>query len=76
MNNYLLRVPGSINSKTKVKVQIKQRWNGIRPDIKYVYGDYLAYLVDKMNEEKAHRSRSKSVHKIDWIEYCKKGERK
>ena len=37
MNNYLLRVPNSINSKTNTEVKIVQRWNGVRPDVRFVY---------------------------------------
>src|SRR3989442_14889064 len=50
MNNYLLRVPNSINSKTNTEVKIIQRWNGVRPDVRFVYSYFLAYLVDKRNE--------------------------
>lgn len=67
LNNCLLRVPGSINSKTKTEVKVKQRWNGIRPNIKYVYPNFLAYLIDKNNEEREDWS----THRMDWIEYCK-----
>src|SRR5207302_5608522 len=34
MNNYLLRVPDSVNSKTNSEVKIVQRWNGVRPDVR------------------------------------------
>jgi Primase X len=51
-NNYLLRVPGSFNSKTHTQVKVVQKWNGVRPDTKYLYGDFLAYLVDKRKEER------------------------
>ena len=47
MNNYLLRVPNSINSKTNSEVKIVQRWNGVRPDVRFVYSYFLACLVDK-----------------------------
>ncbi len=66
VNNCLLRVPGSVNSKTTADVRILQKWNGVRPTIKYVYGDFLAYLVDKRHEPPKVISNS-------WIEYCKKG---
>jgi hypothetical protein len=71
MNNCLLRVPGSINSKTKTEVKVKQRWNGDRPDIKYVYADFIAYLIDRSND---NHVRCRNYNKrMDWIEYCKKG---
>ena len=50
MNNYLLRVPNSINSKTNTEVKIVQRWNGVKPDVRFVYSYFLAYLVDKKNQ--------------------------
>lgn len=73
MNNCLLRLPGSINSKTKMEVKVKQRWNGIRPDIKYVYANFLAYLIDNKNTRQ-YQDWSRNRHnRMDWIEYCKKG---
>jgi hypothetical protein len=67
MNNYLLRVPKSINSKTNSEVKIVQRWNGVRPDVRFVYSYFLAYLVDKRNEPHY----SKAISSYNWIEYCK-----
>jgi len=51
MNNYLLRVPNSVNSKTNSEVKIVQRWNGVRPDVRFVYSYFLAYLVETVPEE-------------------------
>jgi hypothetical protein len=67
MNNYLLRVPNSINSKTNAEVKIVQRWNGVKPDVRFVYSYFLAYLVDKRNQP--HYSRV--ISNNNWIEYCK-----
>ena len=77
MNNYLLRVPGSINSKTKIGVKVKQRWNGIRPDIKYVYANFIAYLIDKQESvegsKQQYRDWSRNrYNRMDWAEYCRK----
>ena len=69
LNNCLLRVPGSINVGSKTEVKVKQTWNGIRPHIKYVYPNFLAYLIDKTNEER--EDWSKNPHRMNWIEYCK-----
>lgn len=66
-NNYLLRVPNSINSKTNTKVKIAQRWNGVRPDVRFAYSYFLAYLVDKRNESR----HSGTTNNSNWIEYCK-----
>jgi hypothetical protein len=77
MNNCLLRVPGTINSKTKIEVKVKQRWNGIRPDIKYVYANFIAYLID--NQESVEGSKQQyrdwsrnRYNRMDWAEYCRK----
>ena len=67
MNNYLLRVPNSINSKTNSEVKIVQRWNGVRPDVRFVYSYFLAYLVD--NRNKSHTGSTIRIN--NWIEYCK-----
>ncbi|MGB7953702.1 MAG: hypothetical protein WCF23_06950 [Candidatus Nitrosopolaris sp.] len=71
MNNYLLKIPNSVNSKTNTEVKIVQRWNGVRPDVRFVYSYFLAYLVDKRNEP--HYSGVDSNN--NWIEYCKKRSR-
>jgi hypothetical protein len=71
MKNYLVRVPGSINSKSKQEVKILQRWDGKRPDIAYVYGDFYAYLMDK---ETAQQKNPASKW-ASWIQYCKRGEK-
>ncbi len=68
MNNYLLRVPSSVNSKTNTEVKIVQRWNGVRPDARFVYSYFLAHLMDKRNEP--HYSGVTSNN--NWIEYCKR----
>ena len=67
MNNYLLRVPNSINSKTNAEAKMVQRWNGVRPNVRFVYSYFLAYLVDKRNEQ----HHSGAVSNNNWIEYCK-----
>ncbi len=43
-------MPGSINSKYNTEVSIFQKWNGYRPSIKLLIGDFFAYLVDKKRE--------------------------
>lgn len=65
-NNYLLRVPNSIDSKSNTKVKIVQMWNGVRPDVRFVYSYFLAYLVDKRSLK-----RCTSASSNNWIEYCK-----
>lgn len=67
MNNCLLRVPNSVNSKTNNEVKIVQKWNGVRPDVRFVYSYFLAYLVDKRNESHCRHA----ISNKNWIEYCK-----
>jgi hypothetical protein len=67
MNNYLLRVPNSVHSETKNVVKIVQRWNGGRPDVRFVYSYFLAYLIDKRNEPHY----SSAISNNNWLEYCK-----
>ena len=66
VNNYLIRIPNSVNSKTNTEVKIVQRWNGVRSDVRFVYSYFLAYLVDKRNV--SHHSGTNS--NSNWIEYC------
>lgn len=76
-NNYpslescLLRVPGSINSKYNTEVKIIQKWNGYRPHIRLLLGNYLAYLVDlKLKETKFETMyyNPNGCNSIQWIE--------
>ena len=56
--NCMLRVPGSLNSKhndVNNQVKVIKEWNGQRLSIKPLLGDFLAYLLDEMNE-KPHTS--------------------
>jgi hypothetical protein len=55
--NCMLRIPGSINSKNRMKqeqVKIIQRWDGIRPNIKSLLFRFDLYLLV---------SKSKDLHK-------------
>jgi hypothetical protein len=44
----MLRIPGGYNSKHggKQEVKIIQRWDGNRPDIRLLLGNFHAYLID------------------------------
>ena len=75
----MIRIPGSFNSKRFTKdyeifqVKIVQKWNGLRPNIKKILGNYYSYLVkqkvDEMRKENRTRNNySTSIDKIDWIE--------
>ena len=75
----MIRIPGSFNSKRFTKdneiaqVKIVQRWNGFRPHIKLLLGNYYSYLVEQKlvetrKENRTYNSYITSADKIDWIE--------
>jgi len=80
INNCMLRVPGTYNSKNYKQVTICQRWNGTRPTIHYIAREFYLYLIqkriDKIKERRrmsnfrtAYLSYNKSdVTKFEWIE--------
>ena len=72
LKSCLLRIPNSINSKYNKEVLVKQEWNGFRPHVKLIIGNYLAYLVTKKQKEAVNFTNTKyrigSKHEIRWIE--------
>jgi hypothetical protein len=75
LKSCLLRIPGSINSKYNIKVKIIEKWNGFRPSIKLLIGDFLAYLVynkiERNRELKSNQFRNNNqnnANTIPWIE--------
>lgn len=78
----LLRIPASVNVKRKHWVGIKQSWNGIPVDIKFILKHFLDYMNGFIVEEKARTERARRVQdlmrqrnkeqgkteQIDWIE--------
>ena len=50
LNSCLLRIPGSVNSKHQTEVKIIQKWNGLRPSIKLLIGDFLTCLTQRKIE--------------------------
>jgi hypothetical protein len=97
-NNCMIRIPGSYNSKyiqfndmgdvvnipPGSEVRIVLRWDGHRPNIKWLLKDYWIYLIQERNNEALNRlrderksigferkypdSRSSRTERIDWIE--------
>ncbi len=74
LKSCLLRIPGSINSKYSTEVSIVQKWNGYRPSIKLLIGDFYAYLGDnkvtKKGQKHYNQSNNKfqtSTNNIPWI---------
>ena len=80
INNCMLRIPGTINSKNGKVVKIIERWDGVLPSVRYVASDYFDYLIAIRNEviqerkkadklkSKMFASNSSHLDKIDWIE--------
>ena len=54
------------------EVQIIQKWNGNRPSLKLLLGDFFAYLLDKRQREKLRKNSSNNIqtntNTIHWIE--------
>jgi hypothetical protein len=91
-NNCLIRIPGSYNSKyvqfndmgkvenisPESEVKIVKRWDGCRPNIKWLLNGYWIYLIQERNnealktiqdEQKRLRFESKyRISRIVWIE--------
>lgn len=78
----LLRIPASINVKRKHWVGVKQSWNGIPVDIKWILKHFYDYLKGYIKEETARMERMRRVQdamrqrardlgkteEIEWIE--------
>ncbi len=70
LKNYVLRIPGSHNSKcaernndtsgVTTEVRIIQKWDGNRPAINWVLRDFSRYLIqEKINDTTDERKRSR-----------------
>ena len=71
LNNLMMRIPGSVNSKNNEQVQIIRRWDGKRPDMKSLIGSFYAYAMEESIKEKpkhCHHLRISNGNQIDWIE--------
>jgi hypothetical protein len=73
LKSCLLRIPGSMNSKYNTEVKIVQKWNGYRPSITLLIGDFFAYLVDRRQRELrktsyVRKSIQTNSNNILWIE--------
>ena len=79
LNNLMMRVPGSINSKNGQVVHLMYKWNGIRPNMNLLIGSFCAYMTDKRIREEQERAErikkytdfdinNKESYTIDWIE--------
>ena len=58
VNNCLLRIPGTYNSKNGQEVRIVQEWNGYRVPIQYMLREFRRYLIQQRidnNNNRRHR---------------------
>ena len=60
-------------TKYNTEVKIIQKWDGYRPPITLLIGDFHAYLIDNKNRHRELRSKSRNniqtnVNTIPWIE--------
>ena len=51
INSCLVRIPGTVNSKSSQTVQIIQRWDGQRPAIQYLLRDFRRWLIAEKLEQ-------------------------
>ncbi len=72
LNNCMLRIPRSLNSKNNVQVKIIKKWDGNRSGINLLIGSFCAYLYDQAKAKANTIANSQSVFTdkitIQWIE--------
>lgn len=78
LNNCMLRIPYSYNSKNNAQVRVIKNWDGNRPDIRLLIGSFCIYLTDQNLKEEERRQQQKHNSKnltelnnkdsIHWIE--------
>ena len=57
LNNCMLRIPGSFNSKNNVQVRIVKKWDGTSKVPAYLlYDKFLAYLINQGQNLTKHMS--------------------
>jgi hypothetical protein len=73
LNNCMLRIPGTYNSKNNSVVEIIQKWDSSRPRITLLLGSFCAYLKDQELKEQrlVQQSTTKDssfIENISWID--------
>ena len=74
LNNCMLRIPGTYNSKNNAQVSVVKRWDNNRPRITLLLGSFCAYLKDqKLKEQRfiqqnAATMTASATENIPWIE--------
>ncbi len=81
----MTRVPSTINSRNGETVIVIQKWDGNRPNLRFVTSDFLMYLIQKRRtliKQRNHNSRRRQnkfapncsyTHNISWIDNLLKG---
>lgn len=75
VNNCMLRIPETYNSKNNAQVEIIRRWNNFRPNITLLLGSFCAYLKDQnlkeqrfLQQNAATTTTSPGPENIPWID--------
>jgi hypothetical protein len=78
LNNCMLRIPFSYNSKNNAQVRIIKKWDGNRPNISLLIGSFCTYLTDKRLKDEERKQLQKHIYRnvidlnnkgsIHWIE--------
>jgi Primase X len=74
LNNCMLRIPGTYNSKKNAVVKIIRKWDNNRPEITLLLGSFCAYLKDqKLKEQRVPQQNASSMtlsfaESIPWID--------
>ena len=74
LNNCMLRVPGTYNSKNNAVVKIFRKWDNNRPSVTLLLGSFCAYLRDrKLKEHRVLQQNASSMNlsvaeNVPWID--------
>jgi hypothetical protein len=75
LNNCMLRVPGTYNSKNNAQVEIIRKWDNNRPSITLLLGSFCAYLKDRrlkeqrfLQQQNLDPQNSSGTKNIPWID--------
>jgi hypothetical protein len=75
LNNCMLRIPGSLNSKNGTQVKVVKKWDGNRPHIKLLIGSFCSYLKEQQIKELQLQHKRQTFclsrqysNNIQWIE--------
>jgi Primase X len=61
VNNCLLRIPGTYNSKNGQQIMIVQEWNGYRVPIQYMLREFRRYLIQEQIDNYHHYNNNSHI---------------